>query len=83
MHIIPTASRTYYQCSISGLYMMRPLIKICSRGCWNNVHQLLKNNVLFVRQSKYRKIHHPFCHKYGVTAYWFILDHSVKQKPKF
>ena len=35
-----------------------------------------------VRQSRDKKIHHYFCYKYGVTAYWFIVDHSAKQKPK-
>ena len=32
-----------------------------------------------VRQSKNRRIHHSFFHKYGAPAYWFILDHAVKK----
>ena len=38
---------------------------------------------LLVRQSKDRKLHHSFCHKYVAPEYWFTLYNSVKQKPRF
>ena len=40
-------------------------------------------NWLFVRKSDDRKPHHLICHKYGVPACWFILDHPVKPKLNF
>ena len=47
------------------------------------MHQLYKKYWLLIRQSKHGKIHHSFCHKYGVPEYWFILYHSVKHKASF
>ena len=35
--------------------------------------------ICFVIQSKDRRLKYSFCHKYGVPAYWFIFDHSVKK----